>query len=164
MIRHFVNILLFYLPPSRLFVLRRVLLRMAAINVDTMVSFCGRGWIYGRGVISIGEGTWLSPGVVFYTHCDASIDIGSQCDIGPGVEFIVGSHEIDNSSRRAGKGIAKSIMVGNGTWIGAKVTVLDGVKIGNGCVIAAGSVVCHDVDDNCLIAGVPAIVKRKLNA
>lgn len=162
MIRHFVNILLFYLPPSRLFALRRILLRLASINVAPTVSFCGRGWIYGRGKISIDDGTWISPGAIFYTHCDASIKIGSQCDIGPGVEFVVGSHAIGNSARRAGNGIARPITIGDGTWIGAGVIILDGVTIGKGCVVAAGSLVRHDIEADCLVAGVPAVVKRKL--
>jgi len=162
MIRHFVNILLYYFPPSRLFGLRRVLLRLAAIKLPSSVSICGRGWIYGRGKISIGEETWISTGVLFYSHCNAYVKIGSQCDIGPGVEFVIGSHIIGRSTRRAGKGTANSITIGNGTWIGAKAIILDGVTIGSGCVIAAGSIVCHNIDNNCLAAGVPATVKRKL--
>lgn len=125
-------------------------------------SVCGRGWIYGRGDISIGEGTWISPGTVFFTHCDASINIGSQCDIGPSVEFVVGSHSIGTSSRRAADGIARSIAIGSGTWIGAKALILDGVTIGSGCVIAGGSVVSRDIEANCLAAGVPAVIKKRL--
>ncbi len=56
---------------------------------------CGRGWIYGRGRLSIGNDTWLSPGVIFHTHLDAPIIIGSNCDIGPSVEFITGGILLD---------------------------------------------------------------------
>lgn len=164
MIRHFINIFLYFCPPSRLFGFRRVLLRLSGIGLANTVSFCGRGWIYGRGKLSIKDGTWISPGVTFYTHDTASIIIGSKCDIGPDVAFIIGSHVVGGIDRRAGDGVANSIIIGDGTWIGARVTVLDGVTIGDGCVIAAGSVVHQDIDDNCLAAGVPAKVKRILSA
>jgi acetyltransferase-like isoleucine patch superfamily enzyme len=45
-------------------------------------------------------------------------------------------------------------------WIGANVTVLSGVTIGQNSVIAAGAVVTKDIPKNCLAAGVPAIVKK----
>jgi maltose O-acetyltransferase len=64
------------------------------------------GRIYGRGQFHIGENSWLSPGVIVYTHENARIVIGNQCDIGPGVQLITGSHEIGASARRAGTGIA----------------------------------------------------------
>lgn len=50
----------------------------------------------------------------------------------------------------------KGIRVGQNCWIGAKVTILDGVTIGDGCVIAAGSIVTKDFEANSVIAGVPA--------
>ena len=55
----------------------------------------------------------------------------------------------------------KGIVIGDNCWIGAKVTILDGVRIGNSCVIAAGAVVKGEFPDHCVIAGVPARVIRK---
>ena len=123
---------------------------------------CGHSWIYGRGKLHIGKDTWLSPGVIIHTHTNADIHIGDCCDIGPNVEFIPGSHRISNASRRAGEGIAKPITVGNGTWIGARSIILGGITIGEGCVIAAGSVVTKNVPKNSLVAGIPARIKRQL--
>ena len=163
MLRHLLNLLLWAFPPSRLFLFRRICLRIAQVNVGKDASVCGRGWIYGRGKLSIGDNTWFSPGVIFYTHLEAPIVFGSNCDIGPGVEFITGGHTIGNSSRRAGEGSAKPITIGNGTWIGARSIVLGGVNIGEGCVIAAGSVVTQNVPRNSLVAGVPARIKRQLS-
>jgi maltose O-acetyltransferase len=161
MLRHIVNLLLWGFPPSRFFQLRRWLLRIAKVNVAENVSFCGRGWVYGRGILTIGCDTWISPGSVFYTHLDAPVSIGSNCDIGPGVEFVTGGHTIGDPTRRAGIGNAKAISIGNGCWIGARSTILGGVQVGAGCVIAAGSVVTQDVPPHCLVAGVPARIKRK---
>ncbi|MEO5659081.1 MAG: DapH/DapD/GlmU-related protein [Polaromonas sp.] len=162
MIRHFVNFLLALLPPSRCFALRYLLLRWAGLELERNVKFCGRGWIFGRGRLLIGEATWLSPGVIVHTHVDADITIGSRCDVGPGVEFMTGSHEIGSAARRAGEGTAFPIRVGDGCWIGARALILGGVSIGAGSIIAAGSVVTHNVPPNTLAAGVPASVKRQL--
>lgn len=163
LIRHFINIVLWFLPPSRLFALRRFFLRLGGVLVPGSVCFCGRGWIYGRGVVAIGTDTWLSPGVVIHSHVEAPIVIGERCDIGPGVEFIPGSHIIGNSLRRAGSGTAHPISIGNGCWLGAKSIILGGVSIGDGCIVAAGAVVTCSVPSNSLVAGVPARVKRQLS-
>lgn len=162
MLRHFINLLLWVLPPSRMFPFRRFCLRLAGIEVHHGVSFCGRGWVYGRGRVVLGHDTWLSPGVVFHSHLMAPIVIGASCDIAPGVTFVPGSHEPGGADRRAGVGVAQPIAVGDGTWIGANSVILAGVRIGRGCVVAAGSVVTRDVPDNTLAAGVPACVKREL--
>jgi maltose O-acetyltransferase len=162
MIRHLLNFLLGILPPSRFFLFRRICLKFGQVHVGNSASVCGRGWIYGRGSLSIGDNTWLSPGVIFYTHVDAPIVLGSNCDIGPAVEFITGGHVVGTSSRRAGKGTAKPIIINDGCWIGAGSRILGGVSIGHGAVVAAGSVVIRDVPANVLVAGVPAIVKKNL--
>lgn len=163
MLRHLVNLLLWGLPPSRLFPFRRALLRVARVNAKEGVCFCGRAWIYGRGKLNIGRNTWLSPGAVVYTHLRAEVTIGDRCDVGPGVEFITGSHRIGPPSRRAGAGTAQSIRIGDGCWIGAGSRILGGVTIGEGVVVAAGSVVTRDVPPHTLVAGVPARVKRSLD-
>lgn len=162
MIRYFINFLLHWLPPSRLFPLRRWLLRCASVELADDVRFCGGGWIYGPGKLNIGAGSWLSPACVFYTHYQASITIGQRCDIGPGVEFIPGGHRLGGHSRRAGEGTALPIEIGDGCWIGAHTIILGGVRIGAGSVVAAGSVVIGDIPNNVLVAGVPARFKREL--
>lgn len=58
--------------------------------------------------------------------------------------------------------IHKEIRIGDNVWVGAGVIVLPGCRIGNNSVIAAGSVVCSDIPDNCMAAGVPAKVKKRL--
>ena len=162
MLRHLLNLLLFILPPSRLFLFKQLCLKLSHVEIGENVSMCGRGWIYGRGCLRIGNKTWLSPGVIFHTHLDAPIIIGSNCDIGPTVEFITGGHIIGTASRRAGTGTAKPIVINDGCWIGAGSRILGGVNIGAGSVVAAGSVVTRDVPTNELVAGVPAVFKKKL--
>lgn len=163
MLRHLVNIILYYLPPTRLFSLRRLFLKLSGTFINKNAKFSGRSWIYGRGKLTIEKNTWLSPGVVFYTHIDSEIFIGKNCDIGPEVKFIIGSHKIGSQKRRAGIGTAKPIIIEEGCWIGANVIILEGVKVGKGSIIAAGAIVNKDVKENVLMAGVPAVFKKKLN-
>ena len=163
MLRHFLNIILWLLPPTRFITLRRIIFRLAGVVILPGANFCGRSWLYGRGNLYIGRDTWISPGAVIHTHLEADIQIGARCDIGPSVEFITGSHVIGTSLRRAGEGTALPISVGDGCWIGARTVILGGVRIGAGCVVAAGSVVTRDVPANVLVAGVPARVKRVLS-
>ena len=57
----------------------------------------------------------------------------------------------------------KGICIGDNCWIGAKVTILDGTNIGNGCIVAAGAVVKGIFPDNVIIGGVPAkIIKNRI--
>ena len=162
MLRHLVNIILYYLPPTRLFSVRRLFLKLSGTLINKNAKFSGRSWIYGKGNLTIEKETWLSPGVIFYTHLDSEIFIGKNCDIGPEVRFIIGSHKIGSQKRRAGFGTAKPIIIEDGCWIGANVTILEGVKVGKGSIVAAGALVNKDVKENVLVAGVPAVFKKKL--
>lgn len=56
----------------------------------------------------------------------------------------------------------KSILIGDNVWIGDKATILPGVKIGNGAIIAANAVVTHDVPENSTVAGIPAKIIKVL--
>lgn len=58
--------------------------------------------------------------------------------------------------------VHEEVHIGNDCWIGAGVIILPGVTIGNGSVVAAGSVVTSDIPDNVMVAGVPAVIKKHL--
>ena len=58
---------------------------------------------------------------------------------------------------------AKPIHIGSGSWICSSATICGGVTIGKNCIVAAGAVVTRDVPDDCIVAGVPAKVLRKLD-
>ena len=65
--------------------------------------------------------------------------------------------------RREEKETSLAVTIGDDCWLGGNVVVCPGVKIGNRCIIAAGSVVTRDIPDDSLAAGNPAIIKRQLN-
>ena len=79
-----------------------------------------------------------------------NIVIGNQCMFAN--NFVVVDHDHDRKDGKILKELVSApVKIGNNVWCGANVTVLKGVRIGNGAVIAAGSVVNRDV-----VAGVPA--------
>lgn len=75
--------------------------------------------------------------------------------VGPFVRLITDTHDVGPSSKRAGAVRNDPIRVGAGTWLGASVSVLAGVTIGKGCIVAAGAVVTADVPDDTLVGGYP---------
>lgn len=112
--------------------------------------------------LSIGNNTFIGHETLIVGG-DALVQIGQNVDIAPRCVIVTGSHEIGDSLHRAGEGKSENITIGDGTWVGAHSTILGGVSIGKGCVIAAGSLVSHSIDNDCLVAGVPAKVIRKLD-
>ena len=111
-----------------------------------------------NGPVQIGNNVYLNYNV----DVRKNTFIGDNVNIGPNTLIISDSHEIGNKFKRAGKSTFKDIIIQDGCWIGANVTILGGVTIGNGSIIAAGSVVTKDVSLNTLVGGVPAKVIRKL--
>lgn len=108
--------------------------------------------------------------------------IGKFCSIGPGVRCGLGRHPIEFVSTHpiffsmkkqaqitfADKNYFQELLpieIGNDVWIGANAIILDGVKIGDGAIIAAGAVVSKDIPSYAVVAGVPAkIMKYRFNS
>jgi len=93
----------------------------------------------------------------------APITIGNNVFFGPYVGLYTATHPLQFSSRNKGLEKAKPITIGDNCWFGANVSVMPGVTIGEGCVLAAGAVVTKDIPDNSLAAGVPAKVISTIN-
>lgn len=85
----------------------------------------------------------------------AEIKIGNNCLIGPNVGIYTAGHDLEPEDRYK-TGYASPVTIGNDVWIGANSCVLPGVTIGDGAVIAAGSVVKDDVAPFSVFGGVPA--------
>lgn len=117
----------------------------------------------------IGKNTFINRGCKFYNGLDKNgngvVRIGRNVSIGFDSTFITVTHKIGPAEWRANhtKEILKSISIGDGVWICANVTILPGVTIGNGCVIAAGSVVVKDCKSNCMYGGNPAKLIKRLD-
>lgn len=110
---------------------------------------------------SIGSGTYITSD----THIEAvhSIEIGSDCAISWGITIIDDDHHNIQYPGKKEKPLS-GVKIGNKVWIGCNVTILKNAQIGDGCVIAAGSVVSGTYPPNSLIAGNPAkIIQSDIN-
>ncbi|MEH7172725.1 MULTISPECIES: CatB-related O-acetyltransferase [Priestia] len=125
---------------------------------------------------SIGEYSYLANNVSVI-NCT----IGKYCSIAPNVQIGLGKHPTDRFStspifysrnnffkykmvKENTFSEFESIEIKNDVWVGANAIILDGVKVGNGCIVAAGAVVTKDVPDYAIVAGVPAkIIKYRFN-
>jgi maltose O-acetyltransferase len=136
---------------------RRQILRMWGLDIGEHVSL-EHGCSFQSPEIQIGDRTYFNHGVTVGTRCR----IGSHCAVGMETLIITGHHEIGQATGRAGEQSILPVRIGDGCWIGARVTILPGVTIGDGCVIAAGALVRSDCEPHCLYAGAPAVFKRRL--
>ena len=91
----------------------------------------------------------------------AEIRIGHNCLIGPDVGIYTAGHQLQPEGRTL-DGYGIPIIIGDDVWIGGHSTILPGVVIGNGAVIAAGSVVTENVEPRTLVAGNPARLKKRI--
>lgn len=125
--------------------------------------------------VNIGDFTYIAGNTkISRTNIGKFCSIGPDCKIGlgkhPSKDF-VSTHPIFFSTLKqaqitfADKDYFEefeNIEIGNDVWIGAKVTVVDGVKIGHGVIIATGSVVTKDIPPYAIVGGVPAkIIKYR---
>lgn len=87
---------------------------------------------------------------------------GDNVFIAPNCVFSTAGHAIDAKQRGKGLEIARPIAVGSNVWIGANVSVLPGVTIGDNTIIGAGSVVNKDIPSNVIAVGNPCRVMRSI--
>ncbi len=114
---------------------------------------------HGHG-IHLGENVFINNNCTFLDGAD--ISIGAYTLIGPNVQIYTPQHPINYLERRITQEYAYPVTIGMDCWIGGGAIICPGVKIGNRCIIAAGSVVTRDVPDDSLVAGNPAVIKKKL--
>ena len=166
--------------PSLFFSDRKKSVKIALSANARGCDFEGKNKIYPRARVSgssLGRGSYVGP--------DSSLSrckVGRYCSIGPEVKVLAGTHPIDEKisthpcfyslGMQAGFTYSKEqlydeflfcppgnkyhVEIGSDVWIGARAIILGGVRIGNGAMIAAGSVVTKDVLDYAIVGGVPA--------
>jgi maltose O-acetyltransferase len=110
--------------------------------------------------ISVGDRTFVNFGAVFLDA--APITIGADVQIGPNVQLLTPTHELEPERRRAGWERAMPVAVGDNVWIGGGAIVCPGVTVGADSVIGAGAIVTKDVPPGVLAVGNPARVIRTL--
>ena len=107
--------------------------------------------------IHIGQRVFINSGCKMQDQ--GGIYIGDDVLIGHNACLLTLNHEMDPENRADMH--PKPIHIEDKAWLGSNVTVLPGVTIGEGAIVAAGAVVTKDVDSNTIVGGVPAkIIKR----
>ena len=96
----------------------------------------------------------------FFQGIGATITIGHGCEIAQGTGFITANHDLNDLTKSAE---GKDIIIGDNSWIGMNAVILPGVILGPHTIVGANAVVTKSfVDGNCVIAGNPAKIIRKI--
>ena len=145
----FLNYVVTYVPFPRL---RHFLLRRMYLIKIGPGSYVHMGVKYKRPrSIEIGRNSVINPGVLLDGRI--SLKIGDNVDIGEQVSFYCGGHDVQSPDYRA---FMEATAVGDRACIYARAMVIRGVNIGEGAVVAAGSIVTKDVPPYTIVAGIPA--------
>ena len=123
------------------------------------------------GEIKIGFATTLG----YNNFLHGNIKIGKYCQLGADVAIHTSNHPVNYLSTYINSNLfsgelnklkeVKVTVLGNDVWIGHNAIIVGGVTIGNGVIIAAGSVVTKDVESYTVVAGVPAkSIKKRFSA
>nr|DAH43337.1 MAG TPA: hypothetical protein [Caudoviricetes sp.] len=129
----------------------------ATLNINDFVVYSGCSiGIQENATLSIGTGYMSFDSII---RCSERITIGNGVFIAEGVLIrdSDGHNIISDKSHRN----KAPIVIGNHVWIGSRATILKGVTIGDGAIIAAGAVVTKDVPPKTLVGGVPAKIIRE---
>jgi maltose O-acetyltransferase len=110
------------------------------------------------GTLAVGPTTYINYGVSISAH--EQVSIGRNCQIGNYTLIMDNDYHDMNDHLLPGE--SQPIVIEDNVWLGARVTVLKGVRIGEGSVVGAGAVVTRDVPPRSFAAGVPAKVVRSL--
>lgn len=106
--------------------------------------------------VVIGRGTFVNTGALVDVGRQGSVRIGERCNLGPQVALLGQTHEVEGDGRYRRRSEHRPVVVGDDVWLGARSTVLPGVTVGDGCIVAAGAVVSRDIGPGGVWAGVPA--------
>lgn len=112
---------------------------------------------YGSNIM-IGDNFYANHNLIILDA--AEVRIGNNVFVGPNVGIHTSGHPIDAERRNKGLEFALPITIEDNVWIGASVTIIAGVNIGRGTVIAAGSVVIRDIPSGVVAGGNPCKVIR----
>ncbi len=155
-------------------------IKIGNLVVTNNVKFSNYNYIYDQCLIhnsNFGNFTYVASGTqMINTKVGAFCSIGPECRIGLGkhpTKGFISTHPIFFSTlKQCGISFSTenyfdefdSIEIGHDVWIGSRASVVDGVKIGNGVIVAAGAVVTKDIPDYAVVGGIPArIISYRFN-
>lgn len=101
---------------------------------------------------------YLAQSGGLYVQALNGLDIGEGTIIAPGVKIVSANHSLENFAHWDA---APPLRIGKRCWLGANAVVLPGVELGDGVIVAAGSVVTKSFPANVIVGGVPARVLKE---
>lgn len=104
----------------------------------------------------------LGLNIMSYAFISNSVTIGNGCLINAFAKIHHDSKIGEFTEVSPNATVLGNCTIGNYSFIGANATILPKITVGNNVIVAAGSVVTTSVPDNCMVAGVPAVIKKKL--
>jgi len=142
----------------------------AGLNLADRVTIRERAWIQSRSGLNqraaglwIGKRSYIGPNAVI--GLGGPVHIGANVQIGAGFTLTAEAHVADVHGSFTGGEVSRTgVRIGDDCWLGNNVSVLDGVTIGEGCVIGAGSIVTRSIPAHSVAYGAPAKVARSLPA
>jgi len=152
--------LLKYMPSKPAMCLRNLCYRIVLKNMGKDSNIADGVTITNPSLVSIGKNTSINE--YTYIGSKGEVSIGDYVMVGTDCSIISDAHNFsDKNILIKEQGVSPlPVEIGNNVWLGCKVTILGKVKIGNGAIIGAGSVVTKDIPDNAIAYGVPCQVKR----
>lgn len=131
--------------------IRRAILKMVGMKIGKGSFVMKKNYFINANLVKIGEYSHINRDCL--VDARGKIVIGNSVSISHRVSLLTGSHDMDSPNFQ---GRFEPIVISDYAWIGANATILQGVKIGKAAVVCAGAVVTKDVDDYCVVAGIPA--------
>ncbi len=132
--------------------LRKLFYRLAGIKLGRRATIHMWASFFQPRNIEIGEGTRVGDHA--FLDGRAKLTIGKEVDIASYVMIYNSEHNLKSDDFSA---IEEPVEIGDYSFIGPRVIILPGVRIGTGAVVAAGAVVTKDVEDYAIVGGVPAV-------
>jgi acetyltransferase-like isoleucine patch superfamily enzyme len=145
--------------------LRTALYRMAGVSIGRQSLVAGRMELTGPGAITkrlrVGSGCWFNSPL--FVDLTGSVVIGNNVTIGHHVAIITADHEIGPPRNRCGASSPSQVVIEDGVWLCAGVTLLPGARVGRGTVVGAGSLVVGTLPPGVVAMGRPARAVRSAN-
>ncbi|WP_223280427.1 acyltransferase [Virgibacillus halodenitrificans] len=141
--------------------IRYILLKTIAEKCGDNVSVHPQVYLFNPQGLSIGNNVSIHP--MSYIDAAGKIKIGNDVSIAHGVTIMSSTHRYENRDV-AIKDQSIDLLnteIKDNVWVGAKVTLVAGVEVGSGSVLAAGAVVTKNISDNTIVGGVPAVKIKK---
>ena len=142
--------------------LRYVLLKSVAASCGEAVAVYSNTYLQNPQNLHIGTNVTIQP--MTYIEASGGVTIGDDTSIAHGVSIMSETHNTDDKETpfKCQGMTYKPVKIGNDVWVGAKVTIMAGVTIGNKAIIGANSVVTKDIPDYAVAVGAPArIIKYR---